>query len=93
MGMSQPRAVFPGVTYHITRSTIGRMFLLRPDATVNQIMLFCLFRAAEKFGVLVPRRATLSKQYQGQGFSALSIPIFLFLANPHLDHSIASSFP
>jgi len=29
------------------------MFLLKPDEVVNQVMLFCLFRAAEEFGVLV----------------------------------------
>jgi putative transposase len=29
------------------------MFLLKPDPVVNQILLYCLFRAAEKYGVLI----------------------------------------
>lgn len=51
--MSQPREIHAGVTYHVTHTTIGRMFLLKPDDVVNQVMLFCLFRAAEELGVLV----------------------------------------
>lgn len=51
--MTQPREIHPGVTYHVTHTTIGRMFLFRPDDVVNQVMLFCLFRAAEEFGMLV----------------------------------------
>ena len=51
--MTEPREIHPGVTYQVTHTTIGRMFLLKPDDVVNQVMLFCLFRAANKFGVLV----------------------------------------
>ncbi len=51
--MTPPRELHPGVTYHVTRTTIGRRFLLRPDDVVTQVMLFCLFRAAEIYGVLV----------------------------------------
>ncbi len=51
--MTPPREQHPGVTHHISRTTIGRKFLLLPDDVVNQVMLFCLFRAAEIYGVLV----------------------------------------
>lgn len=51
--MTQPREIHPGVTYHVTHTTVGRQFLLRPDAVVNQIMLFCLFYAAKECDVLV----------------------------------------
>lgn len=51
--MTQPRELHPGVTYHVTHTTVGRQFLLRPDAVVNQVMLFCLFYAAKEYGVLV----------------------------------------
>lgn len=51
--MTQPREIHPGVTYHVTHTTIRHLPLLRPDGVVNQVMLFCLFYAAEKYGVLV----------------------------------------
>ncbi len=51
--MTPPREQHPGTTYHITRTTIGRMFLLRPDSVVTQVFLYCLFRAADIYGVLV----------------------------------------
>lgn len=51
--MTPPREIHIGVTYHVTRTTIGRMFLLRPDDVVNHVMLYCLFRAALDCGVLV----------------------------------------
>ena len=51
--MTQARAVFPGQVLHITCTTLQRMFLLKPDPVVNQVLLFCLFRSAEEHGVLV----------------------------------------
>jgi putative transposase len=51
--MTQAREIHPGVTYHVTHTTVGRQFLLRPDAVVNQVMLFCLFYAAKECDVLV----------------------------------------
>lgn len=51
--MTQAREIHPRVTYQVTHTTIGRRFLLKPDDVVNQVMLFCLFRAAKKYGVLV----------------------------------------
>lgn len=51
--MTQPRMVFALTTYHVTRTTLDRKFLLRPSPVVNGIMRYCLFRAAQKYGVLV----------------------------------------
>jgi putative transposase len=51
--MTQAREIHPGITYHVTHTTVGRQFLLRPDAVVNQVMLFCLFYAAKECDVLV----------------------------------------
>jgi putative transposase len=45
--------LFAQQTLHITSTTLQRMFLLKPDAVVNQILFYCLFRAAEDHGVLV----------------------------------------
>jgi len=47
--MLQPREIHPRVTVHITHTTIGRMFLLKPDEVVNQVMLFCLFRSSNDY--------------------------------------------
>lgn len=51
--MTLPRMVFDGTTYLITRTTTGRRFLLRPGGVVNEVFLYCLFRAAKKYGVQV----------------------------------------
>jgi putative transposase len=42
-----------GGTYLITRTTSDRRFLLKPSPEVRQVFLYCLFRAAQKHGVLV----------------------------------------
>ena len=45
--------VHAGTTYHVTRTTIGRMFLLAPSPVVNRVIRFCLFRAAAIYEVQV----------------------------------------
>ncbi|HSN82506.1 MAG TPA: transposase, partial [Polyangiales bacterium] len=52
-GMTLPRRVLPNTTYLVTRRCMGRRFLLRPDALLNQVFVYCLARAAEKHGVEV----------------------------------------
>lgn len=61
--MTQPREIHPGVTYHVTHTTIGRQFLLKPDDVVNQVLLFCLFRAATEYGVHVHSVMVESKHF------------------------------
>jgi putative transposase len=51
--MTQPRYVVPGMTVMITRRTLLRTFLLRPDPKVRQIYLYCLAVLAARFGVQV----------------------------------------
>jgi REP element-mobilizing transposase RayT len=43
----------PGATYLVTRTCDQRMYLLKPDPVVEQIVLYCLFRAANQFSILV----------------------------------------
>jgi REP element-mobilizing transposase RayT len=43
----------PGATYHVTRSTVMSLFLLVPSKTVNQIMEYCIARAALGRGILI----------------------------------------
>ena len=49
--MSCPRPIVPGRVYLITRRCSERRFLLRPDDTTNQIFLYCLAEAAQRFGI------------------------------------------
>jgi putative transposase len=43
----------PGGTFLVTCTTNDSRFLLKPDAVVQHVFLYCLFRAAHAFGVLV----------------------------------------
>lgn len=51
--MSQPREIIPGATYLITRRTLRRHFLLRPDALITQILVYALAVSARRFGLQV----------------------------------------
>lgn len=51
--MSQPRAIVPGATYLITRRVLRRHLLLRPDAAINQLLVYSLAVSAFRFGVQV----------------------------------------
>lgn len=51
--MTLPRRVLPGKVVAITRSCAKRAFHLRPDGTVNLVILYCLAVAADRYGVEV----------------------------------------
>ena len=51
--MTMPRQVLPGTSYLLTRRTIQRQFLLSPSKVVNQIVLYCLGLAAQRYDVLL----------------------------------------
>ena len=51
--MSAPRRLLPGAIYSVTRRCSERRFFLRPSLLVNNILLYCLARAAEQFDVRV----------------------------------------
>ena len=61
--MSLPRCVLEGTTYLITRRCLGRHFLLRPDPALNQVFVYCLGRAAKKYGVRVHAVGVMSNHY------------------------------
>ncbi len=52
-GMSQPRPIYPGTTYLITRRIERRHCLLRPDPMMNAIILYTLIVAARRYGILI----------------------------------------
>jgi REP element-mobilizing transposase RayT len=51
--MTQPRLVVPGDTLMITRRTLLRHHLFRPDSAIRQLYLYTLALCARRFGILV----------------------------------------
>jgi REP-associated tyrosine transposase len=51
--MSHPRSILPGATYLITRRTLLRHMLLRPDAEINRLIVYVLAVSARRHGVQV----------------------------------------
>ncbi|KYF57015.1 transposase [Sorangium cellulosum] len=51
--MSQPREIIPGATYMITRRVLRRHLLLRPDASITQLLVYTLAVSARRFGIEV----------------------------------------
>jgi hypothetical protein len=49
--MSQPREIAPGATYMITRRVLRRHLLFRPDAAINQLLVYALAVSARRYGV------------------------------------------
>lgn len=49
--MTVARQVVPGRTYFMSRRCTQRQLLLRPDPGVEQIYLYCLGEAAERYGI------------------------------------------
>ena len=61
--MTLPRCVLEGTTYLVTRRCMGRRFLLRPDAELNRLFVYCLGRAADKYGIEVHALGVMSNHY------------------------------
>src|SRR4051794_23348569 len=51
--MTLARQVVAGRTYLISRRCTQRQFLLRPEGMVEQIYLYCLGEAAQRYGITV----------------------------------------
>lgn len=51
--MTQPRFVLPGDTVMITRRTLRRHHLFRPDPSIRQLYLYALTVCAKQFGILI----------------------------------------
>jgi REP element-mobilizing transposase RayT len=61
--MTAPRQVLPGTTYLVTRRCTKRQFLLRPSKTTNDVFLYLLAIAAERFGIQVHAFCVLSNHF------------------------------
>ena len=51
--MSQPRSIVSGATYLLTRRTLRRHLLLRPDAAITQLIVYALAVSANRYGLQV----------------------------------------
>ncbi|WP_437729580.1 transposase [Sorangium sp. So ce861] len=58
--MSQPRQIAPGATYLLTRRVTRRHFLLRPDAAINQLLVYALAVSARRYGIEVHALCAMS---------------------------------
>jgi putative transposase len=51
--MSLPRQILAGTTYLLTRRALLRTLLFRPDAAINQIVLYALAVSSQRYGMEV----------------------------------------
>lgn len=51
--MSQPRIILPGATYLLTRRSLRRHLLFRPDAAITQLFRYALAISAHRHGIQV----------------------------------------
>jgi putative transposase len=58
--MSQPRLIVPGATYLITRRTLLRYMLFRPDPEITQLIVYSLAVSARRFGIQVHALCAMS---------------------------------
>jgi REP element-mobilizing transposase RayT len=61
--MSAPRQVLPGAIYLVTRRCAQRQFLLRPSRVTNDVLLYVLALAAERYRIHVHAFCVLSNHY------------------------------
>jgi REP element-mobilizing transposase RayT len=61
--MTAPRQVLPGTTYLVTRRCAQRQFLLKPSRTGNEVFLYILALAAQRYGIKVHAFCVLSNHY------------------------------
>ncbi|UQA63994.1 transposase [Polyangium aurulentum] len=58
--MSQPRRIVPGATYLLTRRSLRRHLLFRPDAAITRIIIYALAVSAERHGIRVHALCAMS---------------------------------
>lgn len=61
--MSRPRPIVAGSTYLVTRRTLLRHSLLRPDTAMRQLFIYLLAVCAARFGVLVHAFCVMSTHH------------------------------
>ena len=49
--MTQPRYIVPGMTLMVTRRTLRRTHLFRPDPELTELYRYCLAVSAQRHGI------------------------------------------
>lgn len=80
--MTQPRYALSGDTVMVTRRTVLRTHLFRPDTAMRQLYLYCLAVVAEKYGMLV-HSVTLMSTHEHLVFTDPNRTRSLFLRDLH----------
>lgn len=76
--MTQPRCILPGTTYLITRRTLRRYHLLRPDSATTNAILYVLAACARRYHILVHAFCVQSTHYHLVATDTLGqLPLFL----------------
>lgn len=68
--MTQPRQIIKGATYFLTRRVVHRTFLLRPDETMTNLILYSLAVSARRYEIEV------------HAFCAMSTHLHLVVTDP-----------
>jgi hypothetical protein len=77
ISMTIARQVLPKKTYHIVRQTNEWMFMLKPSQVALEIVAYCIFEAALKYGVLLHGFGLMSNHLHMQVTDQLSkLPLF-----------------
>ena len=58
--MTQPRRVLPGMTVMVTRRTLRRTHLLRPDRALNDLFIYCLAVLSQRHGIQIHAAVVMS---------------------------------
>jgi REP element-mobilizing transposase RayT len=61
--MTAPRQVLRGATYLVTRRCAHRQYFLRPSKAANQVFLYLLAVAADRYGIQVHAYCVMSNHY------------------------------
>ena len=61
--MTQPRCILPGSTYLITRRTLRRHHLLRPDPATNNLFIYAIAICAQRYQIRVHALCVMSTHY------------------------------
>ena len=83
--MSLPRQILPNKTYLLTRRCLGRRYLLRPDKRLNNLFVYCLTLAAQKYGIQLHAFTVMSNHYHIVLTDVDGVlPLFVAWLNRHL---------
>ncbi|MCG8556200.1 MAG: transposase, partial [Proteobacteria bacterium] len=61
--MTQPRYIVPGMTVMVTRRTLRRTHLFRPDPELTELYRYCLAVSAQRHGIRLHAAILMSSHH------------------------------